>query len=212
MGFNDTDDEVVSTLVPVRVWNYGLASYDRTHVLKLNWLWDLPRTRWSNALLKSVLDNWQVAGIGSFVSGAPLGISYTTTTAVDITGSTHGSRVVVLENPVLPKSERTLERFFRTDVFRMPAVGTVGNAPKTLIRGPGINNWDISLFKTFPVAERLRLQFRCEAYNVFNHTQFSAVDTAARFDPQGNQVNTRFGQLIDARPPRQIQFALRATF
>jgi hypothetical protein len=212
LGFNDTDDQVVSTLVSPRVWNYGLASYDRTHVLKLHWLWDLPRTRWSNPLLKGVFNNWQVAGIGSFVSGAPLGISFTTTAAVDITGSTHGSRIVVLADPVLPKSERTFERFFRTDVFQMPAVGTIGNAPKTLIRGPGIHNWDISVFKTFPVGERLRLQFRCEAYNAFNHTQFSAVDTTARFDPQGNQVNARFGQLTEARPPRQIQLALRATF
>jgi hypothetical protein len=211
LGYNDTDDQVVSTLVSPRVWNYGLASYDRTHVVKLNWLWDLPGTRSSNPLLKGVLNNWQVAGIGSFVSGAPLGISFTTTTAVDITGSTHGSRVMVVGDPVLPRGDRTFERFFRTDVFQMPAVGTVGNAAKTLIRGPGINNWDISLFKTVPV-RRVRLQFRCEAYNAFNHTQFSAVDIAARFDPQGNQVNTRFGQVIDARPPRQIQFALRATF
>jgi hypothetical protein len=212
LGYNDADDEIVSTLVSPRVWNYGLASFDRTHVLKLNWLWDLPRTRWGNRVLKGALNNWQVAGIGSFVSGAPLGISYTTTTAVDITGSTHGSRVVVLANPVLPRSDRTFAQFFRTDVFRLPDVGTVGNAARSLIRGPGINNWDISLFKTFPVRDRVRLQFRCEAYNAFNHTQFSAVDTAARFDPQGNQVNARFGQLIDARPPRQIQFALRATF
>jgi len=212
LGFNDTDDQVVSTLVSPRVWNYGLASYDRTHVLKLNWLLDLPRTGWSNPLLKGVFDNWQVSGIGSFVSGAPLGISFTTTAAVDITGSTHGSRVVVTGDPVLPKGDRTFERYFRTDVFRLPAVGTVGNAARTLVRGPGINNWDIALYKTFPVGPRVRVQLRAEAYNAFNRTQFSAVDTTARFDPQGNQVNTRFGQLTDARPPRQIQFAFRTTF
>jgi len=212
LGFNDTDDQVVSTLVSPRVWNYGLASFDRTHVLKLNWLLDLPRTGWSNPLLKGVFDNWQVSGIGSFVSGAPLGISFTTTAAVDITGSTHGSRVVVTGDPVLPKGDRTFERYFRTDVFRMPAVGTVGNAARTLVRGPGISNWDIALYKTFPVGPRVRVQLRAEAYNAFNHTQFSAVDTTARFDPQGNQVNTRFGQLTEARPPRQIQFAFRTTF
>jgi hypothetical protein len=212
MSFNDADDQTVSNLVPVRVWNYGLASYDRTHVLKLNWLYDLPRSRFANPLLKGVFNDWQVSGIASFVSGAPLGVGFTNVTAVDITGSTHGSRIVVLDNPVLPKSERTFERYFRTDVFRAPAQGTIGNAAKTLIRGPGINNWDISVFKTFPIRERLRFQVRWELYNVFNHTQFSAVDTTARFDAQGNQVNTRFGQLIDARAPRQMQFALRATF
>ena len=212
LGFNDSDEQIVSNLVPVRVWNYGLASYDRTHVLKLNWLYDLPRSPFGNLVLKGVFNDWQISGIGSFVSGAPLGIGYSNVTAVDITGSTHGSRIVVLENPVLPKSERTFERFFRTDVFRVPAVGTIGNSAKTLIRGPGINNWDLSLFKTFPVRERVRFQLRWELYNAFNHTQFSAVDTAARFDAQGNQVNSRLGQLTDARPPRQMQFALRATF
>ena len=70
----------------------------------------------------------------------------------------------------------------------------------------------MSYFKTFPVRERVRFQIRWELYNACNHAQFTAVDTAARFDAQGNQVNTRQGQLIDARPPRQMQFALRATF
>jgi hypothetical protein len=213
MGFNDSDDQVVSSQVPVRVWNYGLASYDRTHVVKINWLWDLPRTPWTNPLLTAIFNNWQASGITSFISGAPLGIGYSTTATVDTTGSpSQGARIVVLEDPVLPKSERTFERFFRTDVFRMPAVGTVGNAAKTLIRGPGVNNWDLSLYKSFPIRERFQFQFRWELYNAFNHTQFTSVDTAARFDPQGNQVNARFGQLTDARAPRQMQFALRATF
>jgi hypothetical protein len=61
-------------------------------------------------------------------------------------------------------------------------------------------------------AEGHRLQFRTEFYNAFNHTQFSDVDTSARFDAAGRQVNTRFGQLIAARAPRQIQFSLRYVF
>lgn len=58
----------------------------------------------------------------------------------------------------------------------------------------------------------MKLQLRCELYNAFNHTQFSAFDTAARFDAQGRQVNTRFGEFTTARLPRQIQFALRFFF
>ena len=49
-------------------------------------------------------------------------------------------------------------------------------------------------------------------YNAFNHTQFSGVDGAARFDPQGNQGNTRFGQVISTRSPRVMQASLRFTF
>ena len=213
LDFTSGDTDSVSALVPVRVWNYGLSSFDRTHVLKLNWLWDLPKTSEGNRLTRGVLNDWQMSGIASFVSGAPLGVGFTTVTPLDITGSpTDGARVVVTGNPVLSKSEQTFSRFFNTGVFALPKVGSIGNSAKTVIRGPGINNWDAAIFKTFPLRESLRLQFRWEMYNVFNHTQFSAVDTNARFDAAGNQVNTRFGELTAARNPRQMQFALRLNF
>ncbi len=214
LDFNDNDTDSVSTLVPVRVWNYGLASFDRTHVFKINWLWDVPKTSTSHPLVRGVLNDWQISGIASFVSGAPLGVGFQTTTAVDITGSpTDGPRIDVTGNPVLPKSERTFSRNFRTEVFRLPARGTIGTAAKNLLRGPGINNWDIALFKNFPVREPVRLQFRVEFYNAFNHTQFSAIDTTARFDSAtGAQGNARFGEFTTARNPRQIQFAVRGYF
>jgi hypothetical protein len=214
MDFNDTDSASVSPLVPVRVWNYGLASFDRTHVLRINYVWDVPEFRLGSSIARQVLNGWQLSGITSFISGGPLGIGYSTTTAIDTTGSaSQGARVVVLDNPVLPKSEQTFYRYFNTDLFRLPAVGTIGNAAKNLIRGPGVNNWDIAIFKNFSVTERAKLQFRWELYNAFNHIQFSGLDTGARFDPKtGEQINTRFGQFTDARSPRQMQFALRFVF
>lgn len=214
LDFNDTDTESISPLVNARVWNYGLAGFDRTHIVNLNYVWDIPAIRWSNSTARMLINGWQISGITSFVSGEPLGIGYTTTTAVDITGTpSQGARIVVLDNPVLPKRERTFSRNFRTDVFRLPERGTIGNAAKTLIRGPGINNWDIALFKNFPIREQVRIQFRWELYNAFNHTQFSSVDTTARFDTAtGQQVNARFGEFTAARNPRQMQFALRFFF
>ena len=122
-------------------------------------------------------------------------------------------RIDVTGDPVLPKSERTFSRNFRTEVFRVPQLGTYGNSARTSVRGPGINNWDAALFKNFPIfSERTRLQFRWELYNAFNHTQFSAFDTATRFDSQGNQINSRLSEFTAARTPRQMQFALRLTF
>jgi hypothetical protein len=213
LDYNDNDNETISTLVSPRVWNYGLASFDRTHVLKLNWLWDVPRTPWRGGPLNWIFNDWRLSGITSFVSGAPLGAGFTQVAATDITGTpSQAARIVVLDNPVLPKSERTFSRNFRTDVFAAPAVGTIGNAAKTLIRGPGINNWDIAILKSFPVREPLRLQFRCEIYNAFNHTQFQNLDTTARFDAQGRQVNARLGEFTSARPARIMQFALRLSF
>ncbi|MEN6532818.1 MAG: carboxypeptidase-like regulatory domain-containing protein [Bryobacteraceae bacterium] len=213
MDFNDSDTGDISPIVPVRVWNYGLAGFDRTHVLKVNWIWDVPNSPWRNAIVKGVLNNWQMSGIASFVSGSPLGIGFSTSNSLDITGTpSQGARIVVTGDPVLPKSERTFSQNFRTEVFERPAVGTFGNAAKTLIRGPGINNWDLAIFKNFPVRELLNFQFRWEMYNAFNHTQFSSLDTTARFDASGAQINSALGQFAAARNPRQMQFALRFSF
>jgi len=117
-----------------------------------------------------------------------------------------------LSCPTKTKSERTFSRNFRTDVFRVPAKGAIGASATTLVRGPGINNCDLAIFKDLPVREPMRFQFRWEMYNAFNHTQFSGLDTSARFDPQGNQVNARFGEFTSARAPRVTQFAPRYHF
>ncbi|MBI4873402.1 MAG: carboxypeptidase regulatory-like domain-containing protein [Acidobacteria bacterium] len=214
MTYNDADNDEVTSLVSPRVWNYSLSSIDRTHIVNFNWLWTLPKAPWKAAAAKAVLNAWQVSGIASFISGQPVGVGFSTTTALDITGTPNlGARIDATGNPVLPKSERSFSRNFRTEVFRLPARGTIGTAQSPLLRGPGTNNWDVSLFKSFPVGERVRLQFRCEMYNTFNHTQFSSFDTAARFDTAtGAQVNARFGEMTAARSPRIIQLALRATF
>lgn len=209
MDYVDGDQNRITTVVSPRVWNYGLAGFDRTHVVKINWLWSLPKA----SRLPLLLSGWQVNGIASFVSGAPVGIGYSLVNATDITGTPSvGARVVLTGEPALPKGERTFSRNFRTDVVRPPAVGTIGNAARTNLRGPGINNWDIGLTKDFRVVERVKLQFRAESYNTFNHTQFSAFDAAARFDAAGRQINTRFGEFTAARTPRIVQLALRATF
>lgn len=214
LDYNDTDTAAISPLVNTRVWNYGLAGFDRTHVVNLSYIWDIPTIRTQNVFAKQIVKGWQLSGITSFVSGQPLGIGLSTVTAFDFTGTpSQGARTVITGNAVLPKSERTFSRNFDTSVFQMPAQGTIGTTAKTAIRGPGINNFDIALFKNFSIAERARLQFRWEAYNAFNHTQFSGLDTAARFDVNTRQqVNTRFGEFTAARNPRQMQFALRFYF
>ncbi len=213
MDYTDADGQAVSPLVNPRVWNYGLAGFDRTHVVKLNFLYDVPKAPVQSVIAKRILHDWQISGITSFISGAPASVGFSTVVATDITGTpSHGARVVVTGDPSLPKAERTFDRYFRTDVFRVPAVGTIGNAAKTQFRGPGRNNWDISVFKDIPVTEKTRFQFRAELYNIFNHAQFTGVDTAARFDQQGNQTNARMGQLTSAADPRIVQLALRFYF
>ena len=76
----------------------------------------------------------------------------------------------------------------------------------------GFNSSDLTLFKNIPSASGRTLQLRWEIYNVFNKVQYATVDATARFDAAGNQVNTRFGQVITTRAPRIMQILLRVVF
>jgi hypothetical protein len=218
----DYDGNSVSPFFPARARNYGLSGTDRTHNLRVNFLYDLPKTPWKNILTRAVLNNWQVAGLTGFISGAPTAVGFTTTNNADITGTpSEGARINVTgESPVLAKSEKTFYRNFKTEVFQLPARGTLGNGGRSYIRGPGINNWDLSFFKSFPIREPFALQFRCEMYNAFNHTQFTTMDTTARFDATGRQVNSTLGQYTSSSggalgsigSQRSMQLAVKLTF
>jgi hypothetical protein len=214
MDFNDTDQSAVPTIVNLRAWNYGLSGFDRTHIVKINYLYDLPNIRRSNFLVKGVLQGWQLSGITSFISGSPTAICYSTTTAVDTSGTPDlTSRSVVTGSAILPKDQRTFNQFFNTSVFHLAPVGTVGDAPKFVFRGPGVNNWDASIAKSFKIAERAQLRVRTEAYNALNHTQFATVTTVAQFNPAtGAQTNSAFGQLASTRSPRTLQLGARVSF
>ena len=142
-----------------------------------------------------------------------MAVGYSQVTAVDLSGTPSiAPRILVIGDPKLSGGERSFARNFRTEAFRLPAIGTLGTMTKNLLRGPGVNNWDVAVFKNFPIRERFRVQFRGEMYNAFNHTQFSAFDATARFDATGAQVNGQFGQFTAARDPRTMQLSLRAQF
>ena len=167
----------------------------------------------SNPVVRYALDDWAVSGIVTLASGRPSGVGFGTTDGTDMNGGGDGQRIIVTGKAQLPHGDRTYSRWFDPSVFARPPMNSAGNAPKDVIRLPGVNSWDLSIFKNFPVkSERRYFQFRWEMYNAFNHTQFSGVDTTARFDPQGAQVNARFGQVTSTRTPRVMQGALRFTF
>ncbi len=202
-------------------------------MVAINYLWNIPRLGRvvNNPLVHRVFDGWQLSGITRFQSGSPLSLGNLSTGnldgALDITGGGDGWRAVMTGNPILPKSERTVERYFNIAAFAPPGVGgptpnnpaavqgilALGNTPNTFGRGPGLNNWDLSLFKNIPVREKLTMQFRAEAYNAFNHTQFSAVNTTPKWTyATGAVTAAQFGQITAARDPRILQFALRLNF
>ena len=212
MGFNDDENVVLDALMP-RNMDYGLDSFDRTHIFKFNWVYDLPQM-FRSGPAKVALNDWHLSGIFSAMSGAPATVSFTTSNGLDITGSpSQTPRPNVVCNPYSSSGGAwTFSRNFNTSCFQEPAVGTFGNEGKYVLRGPGTNNWDLSLFKNFPIVERVHMEFRFEAYNTFNHPQFSAIDTSAVFNAAGQQTNADFGAFTTANRPRVLQLGLRATF
>jgi hypothetical protein len=182
-------------------------------VLTINYSWDLPRASklLPNAVVKAILDNWQVAGVCTFATGLPQPINFSTSDGADIAGGGDGVRADLV-GPV-DKGGSTFYHWFNTAAFARPVQGTHGNAPVYPIYFPGQNNWDITFMKKFPLwSDRRSLQFRAEFYNAFNHTQYDLLDNNAVFDPTGAQINGEFGQVTATRFPRVIQFSLRLDF
>lgn len=216
LGVAADDTSSITSYFSPREREYGPLSYDRSHVLIVNYVYDLPKLgeRLGGKYLGAVLDGWNVSGITSFTTGAPFTPGWGTNYTVDTTGSSEGARITVVGDPHLPKDQRSFYRNFRTEAFAPTPVGSFGNAGVGILRQPGINNWDISLAKRIPtgLGERRSLQFRAEFYNAWNHTQFASYDTSARFDRQGKQINANFGAYSSARDPRIIAFSLRFEF
>jgi Carboxypeptidase regulatory-like domain/TonB-dependent Receptor Plug Domain len=229
LGIADEDEAAISAVRPVKAWNYAPYSSNQTHNLVINYTWDLPRgsSLWDNVLMRAVLDNWQLSGENAFVSGDWAGVILATTDNFDFTGGDGGTggdigggvRVVrpdVVGDPMGGDRDATpgaSGNWLNWDAFARPSGrGDFGDAARYVFRQPGIDNWNLSLFKNFPLGGRRRLQFRWEMYNVLNHTQFMTVDNTARFDAAGQQVNGAFGEATAARNPRIMQASVRFAF
>jgi hypothetical protein len=216
MGYGSGEAGALPLYLSPRLWTYGPTAWDQTQMAVINYMWDLPKASkvLPNAVVRFALDNWTLSGVNTFASGFPQGVSMSTTDNADLTGGGDGVRPLMIASAQLAYGNRTLQQWFNTAAFARPPKGSYGNAPVAPIRGPGFNNWDATLLKRFHLrkSEARWFEFRWEAYNVFNHTQFFAVDSSALFDPSGNQVNGRFGQAYAARPARIMQAALKFSF
>ncbi len=175
------------------------SSFDRTHVFTISYIWELPFTRGLTGFRKKLLDGWQISGITSVQSGNPLTPVLTGDRAG--TGAT-GSQRPNVTGPI--KTPNTQFVWFDGSAFSTPALGTFGNASRSLIRGPGFANTDLSFSKRTALRENILLQFRAEFFNIFNHPQWSNVGTTFG--------STSFGQVTSARDPRITQLGLRLTF
>ncbi len=185
------------------VYNWKLehanSGFDRTHMLILNYIYKLPTPKSWNKGLTSLLGGWTISGISSFQSGTPLNITLSGDNA-GIGGGPY--RPDLVKDPNLDKGSRTRTRYFDPAAFAQPAAGKFGNSARNVVRGGGANNWDISLFKSFPLGwESGRFEFRTEMYNAFNHTQWNGYRTG--------YGSTGFGSATSARDARSIQMGVK---
>jgi hypothetical protein len=158
-------------------------------------------------------EGWSLSGTSRFSSGFPVTLYNSADTSllgtfgngvnnnlIDTPDYTPGCDLKINHDP-------TKGDAFNTACFSLPALGTIGSAPRRFFYGPGIENFDMALLKDIHFSNSQRLQLRLEAFNVFNHAQFygpGAVD--------GNITSSTFGQIVSAASPRLIQLGVKYTF
>jgi|CZLA01.1.fsa_nt_gi hypothetical protein len=210
-GGNGFDLDPVSN--PYLGWkaDMGPSIFDRRNVLFLSFVYDIPLFRDnSNRLAKAALGGWQMSGIVTLMSGAPLNITVNGNSAASIVPN-----VTVRPNVTgsISYPHKPTE-WFDPSVFTAPACATgpdcFGNLGHDALRGPGRDNWNMSLFKNFNFTERTRLEFRVDAFNLWNHTQFVGNVQQGGI---GTQVGgSNFGSFTSASDPRTLQLGLKMVF
>ena len=183
---------------------------DTPHSLVANYIYQLPIGRGKpvgghmNHLADAVVGGWEVSQIATFKSGLPLSISganynsYGGNPRPDVVGDVH-------------VSNQNIHEWFNTGAFAYASYGTFGTAPRyfSYLRGPHYQNWDTALMKNWQITEAMRIQFRAELYNTFNHAQFYTPNTGySGCDPNAeSSCGSSFGQITNAFPARTVQFA-----
>ena len=208
----------------------GLADFDAPHRLVLSGSWEIPWDRpfqHGNIFLRKLTEGWQLNGIATFQSGNPFTIFSNDNQSQQASGLDRAD-LVGKPHTFDPRTLRTFDTGSCTgtdqpghyyfdptayDCLNVSEGGGIplfsfGNSGRNSVRGPGINNVDLSIFKNFKFSERTNLQFRTEFFNAFNHTQFLiSGNSNTAFGFLGS-----FGQVTQTRDPRIIQFALKLSF
>jgi hypothetical protein len=201
----------------------GLANFDVRHRLVISGIWKLPLDRpfrKGNAFLRKLTEGWEASGIASFQTGTPFTIYSDSNSSqenlffdrADQIGPNHlfPARSLHSFDPATANclgGPVTDGHFYfdptAYDCNNVPLF-SFGNSPRNALRGPGRNNFDLTIGRTFKLTESKTIEFRSEFFNAFNHAQF--------FNPDHFGFDTNFGQITQARDPRIIQLALKFYF
>jgi hypothetical protein len=190
-----------------------LSAFNVPQDLTVSYTVQLPFDKFTGGAPKRLTAGWALSGIAIFAKGEPIQItepsddnslSGTFTAIIDEPSyANNGSPLYGNRNPRNPAGQP----YFNPNYFVAEPVGQVGNVMRRFFSGPGIYNFDMALLKDTQLTESMLVQFRAEAFNVFNHAQF--------YNPSGNFNNSGaggFGFVTSARDPRIMQLALKFLF
>lgn len=176
----------------------GTQALDRRHVANVTVLLEAPR--FNDRMLRAVASDWKLSTAWRYLSAAYL----TATTGVDfaLTGQGNQRPNQVLEDPLC--APRSASCWINPNAFQQPANGTLGNAGRSNIPGPGFYAVDVALSRLFRVRESMTLEARGEAFNLSNGVRLNAPVTARN--------SAQFGQVLTAQDPRILQVAVKLLF
>lgn len=193
----------------------GLSDFDVRHNLVINYLWQIPAPKSLTGIAAGFLKGWQLGGIFQDSSGLP----FTATIGGDSLGLKSNDpygfpdRVDSPEckNPVNPGNP---VQYIKIQCFNAPPLSVLGNAGRNTLTGPGLIDFDMSLVKNTHISEKFNVQFRAEAFNIFNHPNFSPPTNPNRQVFNSSLVrNSAAGRLTStSNTSRQIQFAVKLIF
>jgi len=178
----------------------GSSNFDIRRRFVLSGLYASPFGR-SKGVLPSLVRNWQLSGIFSAQTGQP----FTVTSSTDPTGTNTTARPNRIRDGALPSDQRDPNHWFDTTAFVPTGCVCFGNSGRNILRAPGSVNIDLGIARDFTFHERFRLQFRGEAFNLFNHPNFG-LPTMVIGNPQAGIIGTV------VNPERQIQTAMKLYF
>ncbi len=197
--------------------DYGSSDLDRRHQIVGNLVYELPGAERWGSVANAVLGGWQVNFIASAYGGAPIDVISSANTAGLATATTPRPDIVP-GVPIYLDNDNDPTTWLNPAAFSLPAAGQFGNLSRGAVRAPALYNLDISASKNWRFGERYGIQFRAEAFNFFNHANFTNLDanlalqnniTDANF---GRATNGAFGALNSTQGAREIQFGLKFLF
>jgi hypothetical protein len=157
--------------------NRASSSFDERHIFNLGYVWEVPIFK-KPGLSHSVLGGWVYSGIATVSTGTPFSVLYTTDNAGVGNGLGSAAYMDIVGDPKAGISQYghlAAPLFYDPAAFSIPRGLTFGDSGRNRLRNPARVNFDMALFKNFAVTERASFQFRAEAFNVFNHTQWGAI-------------------------------------